>query len=249
MYELYRKRDFAVPVSKLHTLSQRRDITALNGEPPKDALFWKMWNANIDIAGKVLNTGYFTGIRNGNLNPVAFGSLMVLDAYYCMKGRDDYSAAATHAPDETCREFCMGKVESYDDYNQYYHRTWHIREADSVIPENEIKEYADHEAFVAGNLDTPYLLCAMLPCEYLWTWIANQLDPDVPESSLYRFWVDGNAGTPEGAYQMGNLLESYRREIDEKQAMDIYAKSMNCELSVFTAATIISVKNMYNSKR
>ncbi|MDR1022720.1 MAG: hypothetical protein LBL94_05555 [Prevotellaceae bacterium] len=213
------------------------EVSKVNDEPPAGSLFWKLWNSCTDIAQDVLATGYFNGIQRGNLNPVAFGQLMVQDAYYCMKGRDDYSAAATHAADDVCRDFCMKKVQSYDDYNQYYHETWHIREAESVIPGDEIKSYADYEAHVAGNLETPYLFCVMLPCEYLWTWVANNLKDKTPEDSLYYFWIKSNEGIPEGAYQMGNLLEAYRSQISEDKAMEIYRKAMNYELAVFNAAT------------
>jgi thiaminase/transcriptional activator TenA len=188
-----------------------------------------------------LETDYFKGIVDGNLSPVAFGSLMVQDAYYCMKGRDDYSAAAAHAIDDQSKEFCMRKCERYDDYNQYYHATWHIREAESVMPGMEMKGYADYEAYVAGNLETPYLFCVMLPCEYLWTWIANQIDSRTPVGSLYRFWVDSNKGIPNGAYQMGNQLERYRSSIDESKATEIYTAAMNYELGVFRASTKLSI--------
>jgi thiaminase/transcriptional activator TenA len=231
----YIKRDFSIPQSRLKRLA----LVLKNDAPPPDSLFWTMWNACQDIAVDVLNTEYFQGIRRGDLDPVAYGTLAVQDAYYCFKGRDDYSAATAHALDETCRAFCMGKCESYDSYNDYYHQIWHLREADGVIPGAEIKSYADYEAYVAGNLDTPYLFCVMLPCEYLWYWVATQLDKDVSPSNLYRFWVDSNLSDdgPTGAYQMGNLLESYRGRIDEKQAMGIYQQAMRHELSVFTAAT------------
>jgi thiaminase/transcriptional activator TenA len=241
MNELYRRRDFSIPQSRLvDELKVLRISGADEPEPSPSSLFWKMWNANEDIAIEVLNTDYFNGILAGNLSPVAFGSLMVQDAYYCMKGRDDYSAAATHAIDGACKTFCQNKRDSYDDYNQYYHTTWHIREAESVIPGAEIKGYADYEAYVAGNLETPYLFCVMLPCEYLWTWVANQLNGKVPGSSLYRFWVDANEGVPTGAFQMGNLLETYRDSIDESKALEIYAKAMNYELEVFKASTMLS---------
>lgn len=236
MYELYRKRDFSIPVAKLTGVLKHLSDTP---EPPADALFWKMWSNCQDIAQKVLDTDYFKGIKNGNLDPNAYGSLMVQDAFYCFKGRDDYSAAATHAFDDTCYDFLMKKVQSYDDYNGYYHDTWHIREAQSVIPGPEIQNYADYEAYVAGNLISPYVFCVMLPCEYLWNWVANTLNNDTPPESLYRFWIINNGGTPNGAYQMANMLERYRKNIDEEQAYEIFRKAMNFELEVFLSSTII----------
>lgn len=233
MNKFYPRRDFSIPSSAL-----KGALTSVRADPPpSDALFWQMWSECESIAEAVLSTDYFTGINKGNLDPNAYGTLMVQDAYYCFKGRDDYSAAATHALDDTLREFMLAKVASYDSYNEYYHQTWHIREAHGVMPGEAIQEYADYEAYVAGNLTSPYICCVMLPCEYLWTWVANQLDPTTPAESLYCFWIDSNSGEPFGAYQMANMLESYRQQTDEKQAIEIFTKAMNFELNVFKSAT------------
>lgn len=236
MYESYRKRDFAIPVARL--TGTLKGLTF--NPPPEDALFWQMWNKCEDIAYQVLNTDYFKGIQHGNLDPNAYGSLMVQDAFYCFKGRDDYSAAATHALDERCKEFLMKKVESYDEYNEYYHDTWHIRDSNGVIPGKEIEDYANYESYVAGNLDSPYVFCVMLPCEYLWNWVANQLEPLTSKDSLYRFWIDANAGEANGAYQMANILELYRDQVDEEKANEIFRTAMGHELKVFTSATNIT---------
>ena len=171
-----------------------------------------MWQECEPIARQVLETAYFKGILNNDLDPNAYGALMVQDAYYCFKAQDAYAAAATHPLDDACGDFLQGKYTSYEEYNAYYHETWHVREASGVIPGDEIKEYAAYEAFVAGNLDSPYLFSVMLPCEYLWNWIANELDKTAPKDGLYYFWIEGNGGTPDGAYQMANMLESYRRQ-------------------------------------
>ncbi|MCD7962432.1 MAG: hypothetical protein LUF90_02530 [Rikenellaceae bacterium] len=231
----YPKRDFSIPESLLTGYLSN----VIGDRPSDDALFWEMWNECQSIADAVLQTDYFKGIVNANLHPAAFGSLMVQDAYYCMKGRDDYSAAVTHALDDKCKEFMQRKVDSYDNYNVYYHKTWHIREAQSIIPGKEIKDYADYEAYVAGNLESPYVFCVMLPCEYLWNWVANQIDDSVPAGTIYRFWVDSNRGEPTGGYQMANILEDYRSQINESKAKEIFKKAMNYELEVFTASTKI----------
>lgn len=240
MYGFYKKRDFSIRRNFL-----TGTLRSLTVDPPgSDSLFVKMWKNSEDIAQQVLDTKYFKGIQKGDLDPNAYGSLMVQDAYYCFKGRDDYSAAAAHAFDGDCHDFLMGKVESYDSYNEYYHTTWHIREAQSVIPGKAIAEYAEYESYVAGNLISPYLFCVMLPCEYLWNWIANRLSKDTPQNSLYYFWIEGNGGTPNGAYQMANILERYRSSLDESKANEIFRKAMTHELNVFSSATILTEETL-----
>lgn len=240
----YLPRNFAIPAQRLHGVMQN---VVINNRPPSDALFWKLWEECLPIAKQVLDTDFFKGISAGTLDPNAYGSLMVQDAYYCFEGRDAYDVAATHPYDAVCQDFMISKAESYDEYNVYYHQTWHIRNASGVIPGNEIKEYADYEAYVAAHMDSPYMLAVMLPCEYLWPWVANALKLSANPDSLYYFWIESNGGTPEGAYQMANLLETYRGSIDEDQVMDVFTKAMNYELSVFKSATILT-SNDYGKK-
>ena len=81
MNKWYIRRDFSVAAAKMG----KRDIALSSGEPPADAVFWEMWNECEDIARQVLDTDYFRGIRDNNLDPNAYGSLMVQDAYYCFE--------------------------------------------------------------------------------------------------------------------------------------------------------------------
>lgn len=241
----YIPRNFAIPDN---LLTGRLKSLAINEPPPETALFWKMWNQNLEIAQKVLNTDYFKGILNNSLDPNAYGSLMVQDAYYCFEGQDAYAVAATHAFDAECQTFMEKKVQSYKSYNEYYHQTWHVREASGVIPGKDIKEYAAYESHVASQELSPYMMCVMLPCEFLWSWVANELIKKANPKGLYYFWIEMNAGIPNGAYQMANLLEKYRSQIDEKKAMDIFTTAMNFELKVFTSSTVLNIKN-YGKER
>lgn len=241
----YPKRDFSI---RIPLLLQNGRGAALQDVPPESALFWEMWNGCQDIAEQVLATDYFRGILDNNLDPNAYGSLMVQDAYYCFKAENSYSAAVTHALDDDCRTFLKKKCESYAEYNETYHRIWHIKETSSVIPGEEIREYADFEAYVAGNLDSPYLFAVMLPCEFLWNWVANQLQPSASVHGLYYFWIEGNAGIPNGAYQMANMLETYRQDIDENRAKEIFRTAMEHELKVFTSSTILNTSELWQQK-
>ena len=244
MNKWYIRRDFSVAAAKMG----KRGIALSSDEPPADALFWEMWNECEDIARQVLDTDYFRGIRNNNLDPNAYGSLMVQDAYYCFEAENAYAAAASHPLDDVCSDFLKGKCASYEEYNLYYHGPWHIRDASGVIPDDPIKSYADYEAHVAGHLDSPYLFCVMLPSEYLWNWIANQLLPTASPDGLYYFWIEGNGGTPDGAYQMANMLENYRTQTDEEQAKEIFHTAMRHELEVFSTATQLNTNVLWLRK-
>ena len=101
---------------------------------------------------------------------------------------------------------------------------------------------------MAGHLDSPYLFCVMLPSEYLWNWIANQLLPTASPDGLYYFWIEGNGGTPDGAYQMANMLENYRTQTDEEQAKEIFHTAMRHELEVFSTATQLNTNVLWLRK-
>lgn len=234
----YIPRNFAIPEEKLTGLL--RDILAR--APQSGTLFDKMWNACLDIADQVYDTDFFKGIRNGKLDPNAYGGLMVQDAYYCFRAQDDYEAASTHAYDDACRQFLDKKHDSYVEYNAYYHDTWHVRETSGVIPGTDIYNYAELEATVASHEISPYVFVVMLPCEYLWTWVANRClgDKATDPDSLYHFWIDGNHGEARGATQMELILETYRDKVDEDKAMRIFRQAMESELRVFTSATILN---------
>lgn len=236
----YKPRNFAIPDN---LLTGELKGLRLSAPPPEDALFWKMWEKNRETAKKVLETDYFKGILNNKLDPNAYGSLMVQDAYYCFEGQDAYAVAATHGFDEKCEIFMNKKVESYKSYNEYYHQTWHIREAYGVVPGKDIKDYAAYESHVAAHEISPYMMCVMLPCEYLWPWVANELKKIADPSGLYYFWIEMNAGEPNGAYQMANLLEQYRSQIDEQKAIDVFTRAMEYELKVFTSSTLLNNEN------
>lgn len=242
----YKPRNFAIPAGYPLRANVRQTLDV--APPPPDALFWKMWNDSIEIAEKVLATDYFKGILHNDLDPNAYGSLMVQDAYYCFEGRDDYAIAATHAYDDTLEEVMNAKAASYDEYNLYYHDTWHIKEAYGVIPDVPIHDYAAYERHIASHEETPYVLCVMLPCEYLWTWVANRLKPDADPAGLYYFWIEQNGGTPTGAYQMANLLERYRSVIDEEKASAVFIHAMMYEHLVFESATKLE-SEYYGKKR
>lgn len=79
----------------------------------------------------------------------------------------------------------------------------------------------------------------MLPCEYLWAWLAAQLSPP-SKQNLYASWITDN-NDPKGAYAMGNFLTKYKstypNSIDNKKAIEIYKQAMSYEKQNFEAAT------------
>ena len=204
--------------------------------PPPDSLFWKMWNACTGIANKALNTGFIQGIKSGTLDPVTYGGFNVSDAYYCFHGAQDYLAAAQRASDPALKAFLLRKYNSYDKYNKTFPKVWHIRDAEGIVPSEVCKQYSEFESKVASHQDPVYMIIVMLPCEYLWAWLGEQLSPPVM-GNLYAPWITGN-NDPDGAYAMGNFLVDYQKEnhVDEALATQLYTQAMTYEYQNFNTA-------------
>ena len=210
--------------------------------PPPDSLFWKMWNACADIAEEALNTDFVQGIKNGTLDPTVYGGFNISDAYYCFNGADDYFSAANRTSDKILKAFLLKKYHSYKNYNDTFPDTWHLKDADGIVPTEVCKAYSDFESSVAQSEDPIYSLVTMLPCEYLWAWLGRRLAPP-KKGNLYAPWINGN-NDASGAYAMGNFLNDYQQRhghetiaaIDETKAMALYEKAMNFEFQNFATA-------------
>ncbi|TDQ23894.1 TenA family transcriptional regulator [Tenacibaculum caenipelagi] len=204
--------------------------------PPTDTLFWKMWNACQDIANETLNTQFIQEIKSGTLNPVHYGGFNISDAYYCFKGAQDYLNAMDRASNPTLKAFLHKKYNSYQKYNDTFPKTWRIKDAEGIIPSEVCKLYSKFESMVASHQDPIYALIVMIPCEYLWAWLAAQLSP-TSSKNLYAPWITGN-NDPNGAYAMGNFLEEYQKEnpVDEKLATQLYTQAITYEYQNFNTA-------------
>ncbi len=204
--------------------------------PPKDSLFWKMWEASLSIAEQALHTDFIQGIKSGTLDPVEYGGFNVSDAYYCFNGAEDYLVAEKKATDKALKAFLLKKYISYQNYNQTFPKIWHLKNSEGIVPSKVCKEYSQFESKVAATQDPIYTLIVMIPCEYLWAWLGAQLSPPT-SGNLYASWITGN-NDPHGAYAMGNFLEAYQKNhtIDEGLAIELYKQAITFEYENFNTA-------------
>ncbi len=206
--------------------------------PPPESLFWKLWNSSKSIAEDVMKTDLIQGLKNGNLDPVKFGAFNVSDAYYCFKQTDCFKLAERRAKNSVLKAFLSQKIEGYEEYNEMFHKTWFLKDAGSIIPPLICEEYSDFEITISSQEDPIYTLILMLPCEYLWPWISQELLP-LETENIYGNWVRGNL-IPEISYTVGNFLDLYQKtnpdSIDEHKAIEIYKKAMMYEYRYFLSA-------------
>lgn len=212
----------------------------LTDAPPQDSLFWFLWHKCQVIATKALSTDFIQGINHGTLDPIKYGAFTVSDAYYCFNGAQDYLAAESKAEDPTLQQYLLKKYQSYQKYNDEFPTIWHIRDASGVVPIDVCKAYSDFERQVASHQASIYTLITMIPCEFLWYWLAHSIAP-ANANNLYKPWINYN-DDPSGAYAIGNFINEYQKthpeEINVDTAFQLYSTAMNYETENFIAATL-----------
>lgn len=211
-------------------------------EPPCGSLFKKLVDnpESLAISNKCYNTDFIQGILGGTLDPNTYGGFNVSDAYYCYAGADDYEEAAKRAQDNPeLMIYLKEKADSYKRYNESIKDTWRLTGPEAIIPTQATKAYSDWETNIAKNEDPIYTLVAMLPCSYLWAWLAEKLNDDQvsDNDNIYAFWIKENLGF-DGSYRVGNFLDTYNQAhpgaIDEAKAMLIYTEGLKHELANFS---------------
>lgn len=216
-------------------------------EPSQDSFFYRVFNKHIDIANSVMNTDYLMAMSAGILCPDNYGQLTVLDSYYCYRAADTLKSLLCKINQEDnpgLYELTNHMISGYDDYNRKFLTDWHIRESDSVTATKAMHDYAEHEHNVMCYEDPIYTLVAYIPCYYLWPWFSQHImeKDGYNKDGIYDYWFAGNYYGQESyksAWVIGDLIEKWKaagKPFDETKAEEIYVKSMNYELEVFSQA-------------
>lgn len=172
---------------------------------------------------------------------------MLQDACYCFCAQETWRALVGRVEQDAypdLYELATGNVQAYEEYNQTFREVWHIRDAESILVGEAVREYAEHERRVALEEGPIYTLVCFLPCYYLWPWFARRLQASpVYRPGVYRDWLEGiYAGETEGfeqAWLLADFIEGWKEAgnpFDEALALDIYRTSMSFELKVFSEA-------------
>lgn len=216
-------------------------------EPSQTSFFYRVFNKHIDIANSVVATSYLQAMAAGTLRPDYFGELTVLDSYYCYRAADTLKSLLSKIDQEVdpgLYKLTNYMIKGYDSYNRTFLDDWHLRESDSVTPTKTMHDYAEFEHDVMCYEDPIYTLVAYIPCYYLWPWFSQQImgRDGYNKDGIYDFWFEGNyhgKDSYKSAWLIGDLIEEWEalgKPFDEAKAEEIYVKSMNYELQIFTEA-------------
>lgn len=209
-------------------------------DPDTDSFLYQAFQNNLDCAKQALSTSYLQGIKHGNLDPDTYGAFIIQDTYYCFHG----VATLEKACDLAIHEPTMRVILQYikDAYKGYCDHTleakWHLISTGSITVRPSLKAYTEFEYKVATSEPLIYTIVALLPCYYLWSWLALQMK-DYDPSNIYKNWIEDNLDMDPSSI-LSHFLECYRKAspslFDEAKAMDIFKKSMNFELMNFRDA-------------
>ncbi|XP_022093498.1 uncharacterized protein LOC110980809 [Acanthaster planci] len=195
-----------------------------------------LWESSQVQAQLALHTKFIQGIKSGLLDPTDYGGYTVQDAVYCSNATTYYGIAEDKSQDEIMKAFIQSRVKSYTSYTKVMFKQWHIRDPSGVAMGAAAASYSAFEKGVAENCEPIYLLIAMLPCEKLWEWLAEQIQSGISETNVYSFWITDNLG---GSSKLAHFIDAYADEygVDLQKAKDIYHGAMQGEVNFFASAT------------
>lgn len=177
--------------------------------PAKDSIAWKLWLNAADIAQEALQSDFIQGIKAGDLCPDQYGHYTIQDVAYCQQAIAEYQAAEDRAANEpVLAAFAEARRKSYASYAAAVLKSWHLTNIGSLSPGPAAQAYIDFEHQTAESLDPIYLIIAMLPCDQLWPWLANEIADGNRDGNVYDFWITENNGW-HGAYRLDNFINSW----------------------------------------
>ncbi|XP_022093516.1 uncharacterized protein LOC110980819 [Acanthaster planci] len=214
------------------------EVTVVDGRPQewKELSEW-LWDGSQVQAKEALNTEFIQGIKSGLLDPTDYGGYTVQDAVYCYNATTYYLTAAGKTSDLAMSKFIQGRIDSYKSYTQTMFDEWHIRDPTGVSMGTAAASYSAYEKHVAETNDPIYLLIAMLPCDQLWGWLAEQIKSGISDKNVYSFWIEDNL--PQHKSKLAEFIDAnaHYYEVFWPEAKVIYQRAMQGEVDFFTSAT------------
>lgn len=157
-----------------------------------------------------------------------------------MHGVKTLEIAYNNAKDFPEVQDMLGKVrDAYKNYtDKVFIEQWHILKEDSVSVRVHLRQYTDFERYVAEKRHPILTLVTLLPCYYLWSWLAWKMYDKV-ENNIYGSWITENLDM-ESSKVISDTIDTYIRnynDFDTELAFDCFRNSMVYEKINFLYAT------------
>ena len=181
---------------------------------------------------------FIQGMASGNLDPDNYGGYMVQDAAYCFNAVEVFDYAAKRMQLLGKPEFSLlyrVQSESYKKCNLEFVKTWRLKDAESVVMGPAADTYVGYESALSRR-DPKYLAIAMLPCTFLWPWIAGKLIDSVDKNNPYYRWFDNNKPDPNYTSRLARFVDNFFVPEDKEKSLAIFHEGMINELIFFRDA-------------
>lgn len=221
---------------------------------------WLMNNFRIvvnegDWLAKTLRLPYFLGMKKGNLDPTNYGSLLVLDAYYCYNSVITIQTVKSRMHDNEKKYAIVlddmdRLVDKYVDFAKTYLTDWHLAsesttsegqieyfdmEDTHVVPTDNVESYAYFERSQAKTQEPMLGLITLFTCYEFWPLLFGSFGTDIPASNVYRKWILGNQGG-NSAKVIDAMVERWTDAgniLSDEMVKNIFNDCLNYEYNMF----------------
>ncbi|XP_022102439.1 uncharacterized protein LOC110985611 [Acanthaster planci] len=130
----------------------------------------------------------------------------------------------------------QAQIKTSEKYNRELFEQWHIADPEAVSLTKAATEYINFGREVSEEMSPVYLLIAMLPCEKLWGWLANEIRSRIDATNIYSFWIEEHLIS---VSTLTNFIDdnAERYDVDLDTAVYVYQKALSLEVNFFQSAT------------
>mgnify|MGYP001189334723 CR=1 FL=1 len=198
----------------------------------------KLWEDNIYLAEKSLQTKFVQNLKSGTLPKEKFQLYVVQDYFFLECFARAYGLAVSKAQDKQMikllSELLLGVSQELVLHDSYA-KKWGINLKFKSI-EPATKNYTDFLKEVSQQNNLIEIMCAMAPCMRLYAWIGKSLENDVINNP-YKEWIEtySDKSFENLAKKLENLIDNSTQSSKGHNLNYFYKKAMELELSFFNA--------------
>mgnify|MGYP001272140890 FL=1 len=198
----------------------------------------KLWEDNIYLAEKSLQTKFVQNLKSGTLPKEKFQLYVVQDYFFLECFARAYGLAVSKAQDKQMikllSELLLGVSQELVLHDSYA-KKWGINLKFKSI-EPATKNYTDFLKEVSQQNNLIEIMCAMAPCMRLYAWIGKSLENDVINNP-YKEWIEtySDKSFENLAKKLENLIDNSTQSSKGHNLNYFYKKAMELELGFFNA--------------
>ncbi|XP_028254851.1 uncharacterized protein LOC114431500 [Parambassis ranga] len=197
-------------------------------------IYDQLWAENQDVADHTLHTPFLQHMQLGDLQADHYVAFMIQDFYYLVQVTDMLKEMSDKELPEDLSIFMKDRYDSYKKYADATLQQFSLRSVSDITPGPAIEKYLSDYKGIMEEQDPIFFAVALLPCERLWLWLANQLVET--GCNAYFTWKQANInGHPEDHYR--NLLDANLTTPEQKaQAEKVFRSQMQNEHDFFASS-------------